>query len=721
MTAATLHAADLHDARRARLLANLHDARWSGDADAWSRLLERLVTLERDALTDLPHPAQRRRAVEAMARDLLQRWLDAAQHPHDAEPPEHAADRDLILAQVVALAAAPAPDGAPSPAAEIAARFHLNAVDLWMLLTLHLAAVDPFFRRACADGASPEAFAPDAALLCGMLLGRPGPLWALGRQRLHPNAPLRRHALIELDPRAIDPSAAPLRLASSLVNALDGAPSLAEDLAPFAALTPHDAPLTPGADALASPQRDGLADALRAQTPLLTLTGLTDHGRHAFVAAAARDADLAILTLDPTRLPEHPEHTLTRALRDARLLRALLLLPLDHLPPERAALLAQSAARIASQHPHAAPLLIAMEVGHGEAAAATAAAPSFALPSLDEAARALRWRHALLAHRLEPQRALLAQLARHPLAFDAIGRAADDTAAHLDLHPHTPISDAAERAVQRQLLARPRGLTDLVPPRFSWADLVLPADLLDQLMEIISFARYRDTVLHTWGFDAKLPYGRALTALLYGAPGTGKTMVASLIARELGKPLLRVNLAEVTSKWIGESEKNLALVFEEATRHDAVLLFDEADSLFGKRTEVKTSNDRYANMNVNFLLQTLEAFEGVVLLTTNLDASIDDAFKRRLRFKIAFDAPGPDERARLWAAMLPPQAQVAPDLRFDALAQTFDLSGGYIKEAVLRAAFTAAERGEPIAQDMLWHAAERIYRELGRVVRAKKP
>lgn len=251
-----------------------------------------------------------------------------------------------------------------------------------------------------------------------------------------------------------------------------------------------------------------------------------------------------------------------------------------------------------------------------------------------------------------------------------------------------------------------------------WSDVVLPADVRERLNEVAMFVRGRKTVLQDWGFADKLPYGRGISVLLHGPSGTGKTMVAGLLAAEIGRPLYRVDLSRVLSKWIGETERNLARLFDEAESQGAVLLFDEADSLFARRTEVKSSNDRHANLEVNYLLQKMEEFDGVAILTTNFEGALDEAFKRRLRFRIAFPFPDAEVRAELWHAMLPAKAKVAGDIDFVELGREFDLSGGHIKNAVVRAAYQAAHRGGWIEERDLHAAALQECRELGKAVRA---
>ena len=279
------------------------------------------------------------------------------------------------------------------------------------------------------------------------------------------------------------------------------------------------------------------------------------------------------------------------------------------------------------------------------------------------------------------------------------------------------ITAAAKAAVQRRSVTEFGAFAVRLVPGFRLTDLVAPQDLKDRLAELAAFHRHRAMVFDSWGFGRKLPYGRALSALFSGPPGTGKTMAATIVAAELALDVFRVDLSQIVSKYVGETEKALGRVFEAATRSHAMLLFDEAEALFGRRGEVRSGTDRYANLEVNFLLQMMEDFDGVTVLTTNNPQSIDEAFKRRLRFRIAFPFPDESLRATLWQSMLPEGAPRARDLDFEALAREFEFSGGHIKNAVLRAAFSAAQQGGPITHEQLLGAARLEYEELGRVVR----
>ncbi|MCE9575151.1 MAG: AAA family ATPase [Deltaproteobacteria bacterium] len=258
-------------------------------------------------------------------------------------------------------------------------------------------------------------------------------------------------------------------------------------------------------------------------------------------------------------------------------------------------------------------------------------------------------------------------------------------------------------------------LGDRVQVTQHWGDLVLPPTTLDAAREMVARVRGRHQVLATWGFADKLQKGLGVSALFAGAPGTGKTMVAGIIARELGLELYQIDLARVVSKYVGETERNLGAVFDAAEAGNVMLLFDEADALFGKRTEAKSSNDRYANLEINYLLQRLERFEGVCVLTTNLAGSIDPAFRRRLSFRIDFPVPDVEERAELWCRAFPDAAPVAHDLDVDALAARYELAGGYIRNAALRAAYLAAAAGSVITAPIVERAVALEYHDAGKL------
>lgn len=249
---------------------------------------------------------------------------------------------------------------------------------------------------------------------------------------------------------------------------------------------------------------------------------------------------------------------------------------------------------------------------------------------------------------------------------------------------------------------------------YGWEDLILEESQKDLLRQICDQNRYRDQVMKTWGLERKSPYGNGISAVFYGAPGTGKTMAAQVMGRELGMEICKVDLSQTVSKYIGETEKNLDRMFRQAKEYNMILFFDEADSLFSRRTEVSGSNDRYANMETGYLLQQFEEFSGIAILATNLIHNIDDAFKRRLRFFVRFTFPDKDMRLKLWETMIPAQMPVEEPLQFSRFAARFELSGSDIREVVTNAAYLAAARGRGLKNEDIREALRVHYLKLGK-------
>ena len=253
-------------------------------------------------------------------------------------------------------------------------------------------------------------------------------------------------------------------------------------------------------------------------------------------------------------------------------------------------------------------------------------------------------------------------------------------------------------------------LAQRIPPAATWEDLVLPPAQAEMLQEIAAHLRQRATVYQTWGFAAKNTRGLGISALFAGGSGTGKTLAAEVLANELHLDLYRIDLSSVVSKYIGETEKNLRRVFDAAEVGGVILLFDEADALFGKRSEVKDSHDRHANIEVSYLLQRMESYPGLAIMTTNLKSSIDTAFQRRIRFAVQFPFPDATQRAEIWRRVYP---ENTPTYNLDAkkLAQ-LSVSGGNIRNIALNAAFLAADAGEPVQMKHLLRAARTEYAKL---------
>ena len=254
-----------------------------------------------------------------------------------------------------------------------------------------------------------------------------------------------------------------------------------------------------------------------------------------------------------------------------------------------------------------------------------------------------------------------------------------------------------------------------VEPHYGWEDLVLPAEKLEQLKEICSQMAHRYRVFGEWGFQRKLSHGRGLSALFAGPSGTGKTMAAEVMAHALQLDLYKIDLSGVVSKYIGETEKNLARVFQEAESSNAILFFDEADALFGKRTKISDAHDRYANIETSYLLQRMEAYEGMVILATNLRENMDEAFTRRIRFIVEFPFPNATHRKLIWQTHFPREAPVGADLDYEWLAQQFQITGGNIKNVVLNAAFFAAADGGVIGMAHVLRGARREFEKIGKL------
>ena len=515
------------------------------------------------------------------------------------------------------------------------------------------------------------------------------------------------HQLVEIDPadshaafarRRIRASDRIVELATGIARldpALDGIASV--DATPASTL---------GTLVLAAGVRDRMRAALQSELGgIVVAHGCDGSGRRALLAAGLAAEGRRALVIDASALASDSMELRAQLGRIARECRLFELVPLiraiDKLSAESLA-------------------LVEPELG--------------ALPLITATATSLparRWRRAPIAIELAPPspaqyaelwgRALPQASAgdaellakRYPLApaiVVAVGEAACRHCGDAVMQP-THIESALRHTIDNRFA----GLATRVEVTQTWADLVLPADQQTAIAELIARVRERRVIYEDWGFGGKLGRGLGVSALLSGPPGTGKTMTAGLVARSLGAELYQVDLSQIASKWIGETEKNLAALFDAASAGNAVLMFDEADALFGKRTEVRTSNDRHANQQVNYLLQRIESFTGICILTTNHESAIDDAFRRRLAVHIRYALPEADERRRLWRTLLPEAAPVCADLPFDALAATYAMSGGCIRNAVIRAAFLAANAKQPIGPDHLNRAAQLEYETMGKI------
>jgi len=260
-------------------------------------------------------------------------------------------------------------------------------------------------------------------------------------------------------------------------------------------------------------------------------------------------------------------------------------------------------------------------------------------------------------------------------------------------------------------------LAQKIEPRYTWNDIVLPSNEIDTLRDMVCMMRYRPVVLEEWGLARKLTANQGLSALFTGEPGTGKTLAAQVIAAELQLDLYRIDLSNVVSKYIGETEKNLEKIFEEAENSNAILFFDEADAIFGRRSEVKDAHDRYANIEVGYLLQRMETHDGITILATNLSANMDEAFTRRLNFIVHFPFPDETQRLAIWKVLLPPSLPVETNIDWQFLARAYPLAGGNIRNILVSSAFLAAQNQQKVNMKYLLQATRREMQKMGRFIK----
>ncbi len=459
---------------------------------------------------------------------------------------------------------------------------------------------------------------------------------------------------------------------------------------------------------------DRLARSLAAGTRLAYVRERSGTAGRAFAAAAVRRAGLGVLGADLTRISggDDPVELGSALVREARLRGAALVAGPVEMLVDRGPAAVRAFAEVpcpavllgtrgwdpawSREVPLSmdAPLLLNDERRLAWESAFAEDGPPASLPAgLDPAA-------VTAGFRLDPEQVRRAAVAARRLA----------EAERRPLEPGDLTAGArAQNAGGLERLAR------RVAAGAGWDQLVLPPDALAQLNELTARARHRERVLATWGMGGGSARGTGVTALFAGDSGTGKTLSAEVVAADLGLDLYVIDLATVVDKYIGETEKNLDRIFAEADRVNGVLLFDEADAIFGKRSEVKDARDRYANVEIAYLLQRMERFDGLAVLTTNLRANLDEAFLRRLDVIVDFPMPEEDDRRRLWAQHLPASLPTAPDVDLGFLARSFKFSGGNIRNCCLAAAFLAAADDRPVTMMDLIRATEREYQKLGRL------
>ncbi|GAA2634718.1 ATP-binding protein [Paractinoplanes durhamensis] len=574
----------------------------------------------------------------------------------------------------------------PSTLQALVECFGLSRFERSVLLLAAAVELDPSTAGRCAK-AGGDAY-PSFGLALAAL---PEPHWSA----LTPVAPLRRWRLVEpADETRLTGSA--LRIDERVLHFLAGSPYLDARLHGMLRPVPPPDTLPAGYQRTAHQVAAGLSGTLR-----VDLVGGERRIRADIAAAAATELGLVLYVLAADDIPTDPveRDRLARLWqREAILLPAALLVEIGSMDRE------QTAATDAFLATAAVPLVAA---GDDPRTTDRAAGERVTVPPLSDDEQLTVWRDAFaeIPELADDQlRGLVAQFQLAPHTVRAVAAAVR--------REETPTVEAAWRAGLAEARIGLDGLGRRIEPGAGWPDLVLPDRQLVILKEITAHVRQRATVHHQWGFARTLRRGLGVTVLFAGGSGTGKTLAAEVIAGELGLDLFVIDLSQVVSKYIGETEKNLRVVFDAAEHGGAVLLFDEADALFGKRSEVKDSHDRYANLEVSYLLMRMEAYRGLAVLTTNMKQALDPAFMRRIRFVVDFPFPGEQERAEIWRRVLPAQTP-AKGLDPQLLAQ-LTVAGGSIRNVALSGAFLAAEEGDKLQMRHLLAAARTEYLKLDR-------
>jgi hypothetical protein len=589
------------------------------------------------------------------------------------------ADTTEALAEIESLRSA-----APAPAAidTLARLFQLTPFERDVLLLAAGVEMDSLLAALCAQ-VTGQLQRPWATF--GLALARlTDPHWSA----LAPREPLRRLRLIEVDESA-SLTAARLKIDERVLHFIVGLNYLDHRLAPLL----EEAP-TPG---MMSPTHSGVAVAAakRLHThgdrlPTLLLSGDDISGQQDVAATVAKHLGIGLFRLRVRDVPATASEQAALAMlwtREAALLNAGLFIAIDE--SEVDAALARFVARltglviVASRHPPATDT----DNIH------------YVVDRPDAAERRQLWNYAVGVKSGELAPALNALASQYRLSARRIAAIAANAS---DPDPHRYVT-ALHHASRTEGAALP-SLAQRIDARAGWDDLVLPHPQRAALQQLAVHTRHRLRVHHEWGFASRSSRGLGIATLFWGESGTGKTLAAEVLANELGLALYRIDLSAVVSKYIGETEKNLRKLFDAAEDTGAVLLFDEADALFGKRSEVKDSHDRYANIEVSYLLQRMEAYSGLAILTTNHKAALDSAFQRRLRFAVHFPFPDQVQRETIWRAVFPADAPL-DGIDYAKLAR-LDVPGGTIRNIAMSAAFLAAESDVPIGMEQLLRGAQ---------------
>ena len=624
--------------------------------------------------------------------------------PKDAEPVSAAVVESEVERAARAMVEAQAGD--PPPALTILAnRFGLSGFEQAVLLLCAAIEFDTRLPALCAR-AQDDANRPYPTFALALALFD-DPAWDV----LSPERPLRHWRMIGINQSGAQPlTTSPLQVDERVVNYLKGLNYLDDRLSPL--LVPFDA-ASPGLELPPSQQKavDVAVGYLKqaattGQPPLIQLLGLDTFSKQLVAQRAAAELGMQLYRLPAELLPSPAAEleTLARLWQRESILLPIALYLDAH----------ESDGPTQSEGRQAPPLRRFLARSHGvfflgvrevrPGMGATIAAVEVDKPTPGEQQGA--WADALDGASSSSPPRLASQFNLNLPAIWQIARVAS-AGGHVS---HERLWDACLESTRPQMDL----LAQRLEAKATWDTIVLSEGTERLLRRISDQVRQRNKVYDVWGFRQMMSRGLGISALFAGQSGTGKTMAAEVMANELRLNLYRIDLSAVVSKYIGETEKNLRRLFDAAENGGAILFFDEADALFGKRSEVKDSHDRYANIEINYLLQRMEEYRGLAILATNMKSALDHAFMRRLRFVVNFSFPGPNERQVIWEKVFPPQT-LREELDFERLAR-FDLAGGSIHNIVLNAAFLAAQEGTPVTMPLVLSAARTEFRKLERPV-----
>ncbi len=677
----------------------------------WLRLRLEQQSQRTRSQSQAAQPVQETPAAEPSLRGLFRRTsstessADAINASRLPPPPTAAAGADKMEPTTARMAAAAARDPAPALVL-LAQRLGLSNFERDVLLLCVAMELDTrmsgFCSRAQDDAARPW---PTFALAMTLF---DEPAW----EALSPERPLRYWRLLEINQPGAQPlTLSALRADERIVSFVKGLNYLDDRLAPLVMPVPlAEAAPAPASQRAAVEAIVAAVATLRASPglpPVVRLLGSDRASKRVVASAASAALDLHLYRLPAEVLPTHPGEleTLARLWQRESLLLPLALY-LDASGVEKGSG-SDNALQQVSRFVLRTGGLVFLDARDGVAASLDGAL-SVEVRKPTPAEQRAAW-HVALGEAAGETPALLAGQFNLNLAdiHDIAARA----------HVGQPDAGLRERLWQECRASTRPGLDSLaenLAPKATWDDIVLPKSEDTLLRQIAGQVAARAQVYDEWGFRARMNRGLGISALFAGDSGTGKTMAAEVLANDLELDLLRIDLSAVVSKYIGETEKNLRQVFDGAEDGGAILFFDEADALFGKRSEVKDSHDRYANIEINYLLQRMEAYRGLAILATNMKSALDPAFVRRLRFIVNFPYPGPAERRLIWQRALPPDTPRGA-LDYDRLAK-LNLTGGNIHSIALNAAFLAARAGTPVTMPLVLEAARNELRKLDRPV-----